>query len=401
LAILTGSLIVAACGSSSIAPQTLQPNPAGTTATNTAPWAPPATPSQASPSGSSAPGVTVADTAHVIERLDWSPSGTLLEVVTSAGRTDTGFRVDVLGLAGQKVASFDVIDMAWVDDSHLMTVAASPDDATHESATVHSMDGAESSVVPGTFGGVLGNGHGSVALLAPVTATDDPASESFQIWSNGQLGPSIAGYGQPMVWSPDGRLLALIARASTGDGATGIGGPIPGTLSVLKLPEKAAVLSRPLDDIRGLDVYFSPDGTRLATSGGTVWDLADGRIWQVAGRPQGWTSAGALVVVGEDQRVSLWTPAGTTLVPDAFEWAVFGPNAGDVATLPAANQNPDNPALPTAAVVRRMGASAPIALNASIQLATWSSSGICFIATGTADAQAGDDRLLRVELAAN
>ena len=93
--------------------------------------------------------------------------------------------------------------------------------------------------------------------------------------------------------------------------------------------------------------------------------------------------------------------AGTTVVPNAFEWASFGPNEGDIATLPAANQNPDNPSLPTTAVVRRAGSSASIPLNASVQVTTWSSTGICFIATGTADAQAGDDRLLRVELPAS
>lgn len=52
-----------------------------------------------------------------------------------------------------------------------------------------------------------------------------------------------------------------------------MGGPIPGTLVVMKLPEKTVVLSRPLDDIR-LNVYFSPDGTRLATSDGLILDLA-------------------------------------------------------------------------------------------------------------------------------
>jgi hypothetical protein len=195
-------------------------------------------------------------------------------------------------------------------------------------------------------------------------------------------------------WSTDGRLLALVGEGTTGGGANGVGGPIPGTLSVLKLPEKTVVLSRQLDDIR-LDVYFSPDGTRLATSDGLVLDLADGSSTQLTGSPEGWTSAGALVVVGQDYRVSLWTRAGTTVVPNAFEWAVFGPNEGDIATLPAADENLS---FPVTAVVRRAGGAVSIPLNVGLSMAAWSSGGVCFIATGTADAQLEDNRLLRIEL---
>jgi hypothetical protein len=345
------------------------------------------------------PGVTVVDEANIIQRLDWSPSGKLLAVLAWGGEWGTG-RVDVLDLSSHKIASFDAFDMAWVDDTHIMTLVVSPNDTAHGTATVQSIDGSGITVVPGTFGGILGNGHGSVALSSPVAASEAPAKESFQVWSNGQLGPRIAGYGYPMVWAPDGRLLALVGETSTGGGANGVGGPTPGTLRVLKLPEKTVVLSRPLADIRGLDASFSPDGTSLATSDGVV-DLADGSSMKLTGQPEGWTASGSLVVVGQDQRVSLWTPAGTAVVPNAFEWAVFGPNAGDVATLPAADQNPDNPFLPTTAVVRRAGSSAPIPLDASVQVTTWSSSGICFMPTGTADAQAGDDRLLRIELPAS
>jgi WD40 repeat protein len=401
LAILAAAVLVAACGSSGTASHTPPPVLATAQATSTALPTAPATQAQAWPGGSLPPGVTVVDEANVIQRLDWSPDGKLLAVMTSGGTTGTGFRVDVLDLAGQKVASFDAFDMAWVDDTHIMTLAASADDPDQETATVYSIDGTESSVVPGAFDGILGNGHGSVALMAPVAASEATAKESFQVWSNGQLGPRIAGYGYPWVWSPDGRLLALSRVTSNGGAATGVGGPIPGILSVLELPEKTVVLSRRYGDIRGLDVYFSPDGTRLATSDGVVLDLADARSMQLTGQPEGWTASGSLVVVGQDRRVSLWTPAGTAVIPKAFEWAVFGPNAGDVATLPAANQNPDNPSLPITAVVRRAGSSASIPLNSSVQVTTWSSTGICFISLGTANAQAGDDRLLRIELPAS
>jgi hypothetical protein len=404
--ILAAVACVAACGSSSAVSQAPRPSALAeqptiiAPATSTALSTPQATRNQASPSGSLPLGVTVVDEANSIERPDWSPDGTLLTVLAWGGEYGTG-RVDVLDLAGQEVASFDAFDVAWVDDTHLMTLVVSPDDTAQGTVTVHSIGGAESTVVPGTFGAMLGNGHGSVALTAPMAASKASADESFQIWSNGQLGSRMAGYGLPVRWSPDGQLLALIGETSTGGGAEGTGGPIPGTLSVLKLPERTVVLSRRYGDIRGLDVYFSPDGTRLATTDGLVLDLADDRSTQLTGQPEGWTSAGALVVVGQDQRVSLWAPAGMAIVPNAFEWAVFGPNEGDIATLPAANPNPDNPSLPTTAVVRRASSSASIALNASVQVTTWSSTGICFMSTGTAGAQAGDDRLLRIELPAS
>jgi len=329
-----------------------------------------------------------------------------MAVLAWGGELGTG-RADILDLAGHRIASFDAFDMAWVDDTHLMTLVVSPDDTSRGTVTVHSIDGTESDVVPGTFGAMFGNGHGSVALMAPVAASQGPATESFQIWSNGRLGARIAGHGLPARWSADGRLLALVGESATGSRTRGVdsetqvslavGGPIPGTLSVLKLPEKTVVLSRPLDDIR-MNVYFSPDGTRLVTSDGLMLDLADGRNTQLTGSVEGWTADGALVVVGQDRRVSLWTPAGTTVVPNAFEWAVFGPNESDIATLPAADENLSAPVM---AVVRRAGGSVSIPLNAGSSTAAWSAGGLCFIATGTIDAQLVGNRLLRIEIPAS
>jgi hypothetical protein len=405
-AILAVVVFVAACGSSATPSpmQTRSTAPAATT--STALTTPAATIPQAASEQSLPPGVTVVDTANGIQRLDWSPSGKLLAVLTWGGELGTG-RADILDLTGRRIASFDAFDMAWVDDNHLMTLVVSPNDTAHGTATVHSIDGTESNVVPGTFGGMLGNGHGSVALMAPVVASEAPADESFQIWSNGQLEPRIAGFGLPVRWSADGRLLALVGEGAISRGTNGLGSeravlvaagsPLPGTLALLKLPEKTVVLSRPLDDIR-LDVYFSPDGARLATSDGLVLDLADASTVQVTGGTEGWTTTGALVVVGLDHRVSLWTPAGTTVVPDAFDWAAFGPNEGDIATLPAAD---DNLGAPVTAVVRRAGGEVSIPLNVGLSMAAWSAGGVCFIATGTIDAQLEDNRLLRIELPAS
>ncbi|MGD0409185.1 MAG: hypothetical protein ABSB34_09370 [Candidatus Limnocylindrales bacterium] len=405
-AILAAAVFVAACGSSGTAPQTLPPGAASAEAASAAQTTPPVTVDRASPGQSLPPGVTVVDAANSIQRLDWSPSGKLLAVLTWGGELGTG-RADILDLAGRRIASFDAFDMAWVDDTHLMTLVVSPNDIAHGTVTVHSIDGTDGNGVPGTFGGLLSNGHGSVALMAPVAASEDPADESFQIWSNGHLGARIAGYGLPARWSADGRLLALVGESATGSRTRGgdsetaislaVGGSIPGTLSVLKLPEKAAVLSRPLADIR-LDVYFSPDGSQLATSDGLILNLTDGGGTQLAASAEGWTSAGALVVVGQDHRVSLWTPAGTTAVPNAFDWADFGPSEGDVATLPAADENLS---FPVTAVVRHAGGAVSIPLNVGLIMAAWSSGGICFIATGTIDAQREDNRLLRIELPAS
>jgi hypothetical protein len=393
-AILAAVVLVAACGSSGAASESLPPSPITSLATSHASPTPRASVDQARSGQSLPPGVTVVDTANTLQRLDWSPNGKLLAALTWGGKLGTG-RADVLDVAGRKIASFDAFDVAWVDDTHLMTLIVSPDDTAHGTVAVRSIDGTESNEAQGTFGGILGNGHGSVALMAPVLASDTPAVESFQIWSNGQLGPSIAGMGKPVRWSADGRLLALIGRAASG-GGNGVGGPVAGTLIVMKLPEKTTLLSRPLHDTR-LDVYFSPDGSDLATSDGLVLNLTAGGNTQVTGRAMGWVSAG-LVLAGEDQRISLWTPAGTTVVPNAFDWAAFGPNAGDIATLPAANENSTVPAL---AIVRRAGHLVSVPLNVGWGMATWSSDGVCFIATGTADAQLEDNRLLRVELPAS
>jgi len=373
--------------------QTRSTATAGTTGTLLT--TPAATITQAASEQPLPPAVTVVDVANVIQRLDWSPSGKLLAVLTWGWELGLG-RADILDLTGRRIASFDAFDMAWVDDTHLMTLVVSPDDSAQGTATVHSIDGTESTVVPGTFATLLGNGRGSVALTAPVVASEAPTNESFQIWSNGQLGPRIVGFGLPVRWSADGRLVALIRDSATGGGG-GVGGSIPGTLTVLKLPQRTVVLSRPLDDIR-LDVYFSPDGARLATSDGLVLDLTDAGTVQLTGGTEGWTVTGALVVVGPDHRVLLWTPVGTTVVPDAFDWAAFGPNEGDIATLPAAD---DNLGAPVTGVVRRAGGQVSIPLKVGLSMAAWSAGGICFIATGGIDAQLEDNRLLRIELPAS
>ena len=395
-AILAAALLGAGCGFSGCSPET-SASEAGARATNTAIPVGSTIPGPASPSGALPPGIAVVDTANSVQRLDWSPGGELLAVLTWGGVLGNG-RADILDLAGKTIGSFDAFDMAWVDDAHLMSFDATPNDTAHGTVAIHATDGTESANLPDTFGGMLGNGHGSVALMAPVIGSTYSTDVSFRIWSGGQLGQSITGFGQPMAWSPDGGLLALISQSPTGSG--GVGGPIPGTLTVLEPHSRSVVLAHQFADVR-MDVYLSPDDSKLATSDGSVLSLADGNSIRVTGQPKGWTADGSLVVEGADQRISLWTPTVTNVVPDAFDWAVFGPNAGDVATLPAANQNPDNPTLPTSAVVRRGGSSASIPINASLVMATWSSTGVCFIASGTQDAQAGDDRLLRVELPAN
>ncbi len=277
-AILAAALLVAGCGYSGSSPQT-SVSEASARATNTARPSPSATPGQASPSGSLPPGVTVVDTANVVQRLDWSPDGELLAVLTWGAVFGNG-RADILDLAGHTIGSFDAFDMAWMDDARLMTFDVTPNDTAHGTVALHSTDGTESAILPGTFGGMLGNGHGSVALMAPVIGSSFATDVSFRIWCGGQLGQSISGFGEPVVWSPDGRLLALISESPTGSG--GIGGPIPGTLTVLQLPSRSVVLAHQFTDVR-MDVYLSPDDSKLATSDGSVLNLTDPSAVQPCG----------------------------------------------------------------------------------------------------------------------
>lgn len=381
-----------------------------TTATPVPTATPSSTTGQASPAPTLPPGVTVVDTANVIQRLDWSPNGKLLAVLTWGGTLGNG-RADVVDLAGRQVASFDAFDMAWVDDTHLMTLVVTPDDTAHGTVTVHALDGQPATTVTGTYGGILGNGHGSVALTTPNVPSDAPLPESFRVWSNGKFGPMITGRGTPLAWSPDGGLLALLTSRAypaadlsrPGTAAMySVGGSLPGTLIVMKVPTNVVSLARKLGDIR-INAYFSPDGTKLVTSDGLLLDLANGGSTQVPGnfgggsKVDGWHS-GALITVGVDGSVSLWTATGTTIVPDAYDEAVFGPNEGEIVTMTAPS---DNLAAPSQAVVRRGSSSVTLALNVGWTIATWSTGGICFIATGTRDAQVVGNRLLRVELPAD
>ena len=205
-AILAMAVFAAACGSSTTQSTTAAPSAITTEATHAASSSPTPGMTQATSGQSLPPGVTVVDTANVIQRLDWSPNGKLLAVLTWGWELGLG-QADIFDVAGRRIATFEAFDMAWVDDTHLMTLVVSPDDTAHGAVTVHSIDGTESDAVPGTFGGMLGDGHGSVALFAPVTAATVPAAEGFQVWSNGHLGAPITGFGLPARWSANGRLL--------------------------------------------------------------------------------------------------------------------------------------------------------------------------------------------------
>jgi len=287
-----------------------------------------------------------------------------MAVLAWGGELGTG-RADILDLAGHRIASFDAFDMAWVDDTHLMTLVVSPDDTSRGTVTVHSIDGTESDVVPGTFGAMFGNGHGSVALMAPVAASQGPATESFQIWSNGRLGARIAGprAARAMVRGrttagpcrrerdrqPNSRGrqrdsgLARRGRADSGN---------PERAEAAREDGRPVASSRRHPNERVLLAGRHQAGhIRRPHAGSGRWpEHATDRQRRGLDRRRGagrrWPGpAGFVVDAGRDN-------SG----PKRLRMAVFGPNESDIATLPAADENLSAPVM---AVVRRAGARYP------------------------------------------
>jgi hypothetical protein len=403
------AIAAAGCGSGGSSPAAstpagaTTPSPSPTPAPTPAPTVPVPAPSW---TGEPLPdGVTPVDLANRIESVDLSPDGRLLAVLSSGRVYGTG-RVDVLDAGGQRLSSFFAFKACWVDDSHLMTLAVSPDSTGVGTATVQPVDGSAGSVVAGQFSAIACNEHGLVAMSDPVF--EYPGEPGFRIWSDGALGPRIDVRGSPVEWSPDGQYLAILdlnpsTSSPPGGLATGraVGSQFPVIATVMRFPDQEKLMSGLTLYGPGIVTRFSPDsssivlsptepGTTAATTHSVVVALpGPARTPVEAGIPHGWTPAGKLILVDDKGRISLWSQAGTTPVPGAYQSAVFGPDEADFATL--------NKADPPTATVRHGDRSVVVPLAFATLTAAWASAGVCFIATSSTT-PTQDDYLLRVDL---
>lgn len=229
----------------------------------------------------------------------WSPTGTSFAIV-DAPRNGSAI-VRLYASNGRELRSLDGWDLAWTDPRHFLVRRS----AGVGEIVAGSLDNADLASVRGSFAGLLTNGHGAAALELPGT---DPVQAQFLVWRSGTLGTPRAG--QPVAWSPDGSLLAVVHVTSS---AGSTGGEDVGWLEVLRGPDLVSVAAVHSIDVgaRGTPVLFSPDGSHLAiqaTSAGepivAILDLNSGRIASVrVGRVQSvaWRGRNELLVVESDR----------------------------------------------------------------------------------------------------
>ena len=351
-------------------------------------------------SASPPPGMRIMDVAPQVTGVAWSPDGGAFGVAAWNPDPGTG-RVDLFAPTGRRLSSTPGWAFGWIDATHVLIYAPANNVAGPGDVTLRALDGGLVERLPGAFGGVLGNDHGSAELdMAPPMGAY--SGGSYYIWWRGTLGPLVQGFDHPWAWSPDGHLLAFwwaAMTAATPQSGIVLASTMPAvTLTVRRYPGGAEVkLPSGIGIDYGRSVRFSPGSRYLAAAetssddplrdvGTVVFDLASGTAQRVVGGgiPGGWTPDGRLVVERAGASARLWSPSGTLsdsgLPPG---WAAYGPSMSDVAVVGTAAGTPRF-WISTARGSRQFALQGgdPFALYAAPTSVTWAPDGAsCWIAT--------------------
>ena len=246
--------------------------------------------------------------------VSWSPGGT--KIAVTLGNSGQRWHVQILRSDGTPVETVQTDwKLAWIDDETYVGLDCSA--VTGDSggrAFVGHVGSSALSYLPGTYAcGLLGGSAGVVALMTDAKFT------SYAIWTPSGL--SATGSGEPIVFSADGTLLAVVHDpTSCCGGAPAATGPVPETtLDIVRTStgESVARAGKVLWAY-GTTVLFSPDGKRVAY------------LMRMPERPSG------------DGFAILDIASGTVSVLDAGLGAVLGWMADD--RLLVASQTPGAPA---------------------------------------------------------
>lgn len=366
----------------------------------------------ASPSASPTmpPGTLVLDTVSAVRSMELSPDGKLLAVLVTDKQSNG--TVEVFTAAGTNVAAYTGQGFGWVNGA-LLAVFTPSVGSVNGRVTLHWADGSTNGVpvplIPGTWGGVLGNGHGSLVLNSAVPQ-GPYAFGHFQVWSSGSLGPLITAFGTPMAWSPDGSQLVMERSHDTVIHPTGIvladTGSQDADLYVLRFPGGHPLARFPSGLVVDSPAYFSRDGRYLTAnesqldphgSGPMIVDLVTGVVLRLGldATVLGWTPDDRVVMLATDERTVLWGPdgelTGPSLPPGA---AAYGPTMSDIAQA-----NPSTDATPRLTVTSSDGTlTVPMLVSPPPSTAVvWTTDGrAVFVDSGSTDAQKIMDQLLRV-----
>ncbi len=278
------------------------------------------------------------------DSVHWSPDAKHFIIASFGWEL---FDAGGLGLAEQKDHRFsDSYSATWLDSN---TYAILDNGTGDPPATVNicGLDGSAvtlpGSYVPAGFGeGIVGNGHGALAM---------PASTStFRVWAAGSLSQPTPGY--PMRWSADGTKLLVATMFGQDPGAVG-DSPIWDTVAIDAYPSLQQTIAFRDIQLRaqgtkslGLDflLSFNSDGSSVAFSCGrpknTTANCRPGMLDVATGRSTfvpdglGWSSllpGGHLLVLSSSGQVQEWD--GSKLTPSALPAQTISVSPAGVAAV--------------------------------------------------------------------
>jgi hypothetical protein len=289
--------------------------PAGTGATSSATGAA-AAPSPTAPATVGPPVTSVVSPSRLsqktildsgtqdVQAVSWSPGGT--NIAVTLGHSGQSSQVQILRSDGTPIETVDAWELAWIDD----TTYVARDNALK--AFVGHVGSSARSDLPGTYPcGLLGGSPGVVALMTDATCTE--ATTRYVIWT--PKGLSAPRSGVPIVFSPDGSLLAVVHDPTPGfDGALVAPGPVPeATLDIVRASTGESVArAGKVAWHYGTTIIFSPDGKRVAylirmperlsAEGFGILDIASGTVSVLdagLGPVRGWLADDRLLVASQ------------------------------------------------------------------------------------------------------
>ncbi len=240
--------------------------------------------------------------------ISWSPGGTYVAVTLGASGEQAD--VQILRSDGTPVETVTAWWFAWIDDSTYVGTdsGAGSTDAMNHTFMGHVGSSARTDL-PGVSStcGILGGGRGAVALMTNAACTQ------YVIWTPNGLSPQRSG--EPVVFSPDGSLLAVVHDPTPGvDGDPVAPGPVPeATLDIVRTSTGESVArAGKVAWHYGTTIIFSPDGKRVAylirmperpsADGFGILDIASGTVSVLdagLGPVRGWLANDRLLVASQ------------------------------------------------------------------------------------------------------
>jgi hypothetical protein len=236
--------------------------------------------------------------------VSWSPGGT--NIAVTLGNSGQSWHVQILRSDGTPVETVQTGELAWIDDETYVGLDCSA--VTGDSggrAFVGHVGSSALSYLPGTYAcGLLGGSAGVVALMTDAKFT------SYAIWTPSGL--SAPRSGEPIVFSPDGTLLAVVHDPTPCCGGAPVAtGPVPeATLDIVRTSTGESVARAGMVAwAYGTTIIFSPDGKRVAylmrmperpsAEGFAILDIASGTVSVLdagLGKVFGWMAKDRLLV---------------------------------------------------------------------------------------------------------